>query len=79
MTTLTVHVHQIHPPIPTSSFDYSAILDDYDGAPDSPNQPVGYGKTPDLAIEDLIDQTETNPTHLVIHFNGTIMYMRIEQ
>lgn len=29
---------------------------EYDGAPDAGFQPIGYGKTKDEAVQDLIDQ-----------------------
>jgi hypothetical protein len=39
-------------PIPDRRFDWSAVLDNYDGAEDS-YCPVGYGRTEAEAIEDL--------------------------
>jgi hypothetical protein len=45
-------------PVPSRRFDWSAIDDDtYDGAPDS-RCPVGYGKTEEDAIADLMQQIE---------------------
>jgi hypothetical protein len=44
------------PPIPIRDFDWSAHLDDYDGAPDAGWQPVGHGRTEDAAIADLLAQ-----------------------
>lgn len=43
-----------YPPIPQRSFDWSAHLDNYDGAPDAGFQPVGHGATEDEAVADLI-------------------------
>jgi len=45
-------------PIPTNKFDWSAVLDGYDGAPDAGFQPVGHGATEEEAIADLRDQIE---------------------
>ena len=42
-----------YPPIPVRSFDWSAHLDSYDGAPDAGWQPVGHGSTEAEAIADL--------------------------
>lgn len=38
-------------PIPTNSFDWEAIEDDYE-----PNRPIGYGKTEQEAKDDLQEQ-----------------------
>lgn len=45
------------PPIPLRQFDWSAYdADTYDGAPDSGTRgQIGYGKTEQEAIADLID------------------------
>lgn len=40
-------------PIPRRDFDWCAVTDDYDGAQDS-RCPIGYGRTEDAAIADLI-------------------------
>ena len=45
-----------YPPIPIRSFDWSAHLDSYDGAPDAGWQPVGHGATREAAIEDLVNE-----------------------
>lgn len=38
---------------------YSAIFsNEYDGAPDAGFQPVGYGRSMDKAVDDLIEQDE---------------------
>lgn len=44
-------------PGPTARFDWSAVTDDYDGAPDS-HCPVGRGATEAEAIADLREQLE---------------------
>lgn len=41
------------PPIPIRNFDWVAITDDYDGAPDAGPQLAGHGRTEADAIEDL--------------------------
>lgn len=53
----TTHVY---PPIPERRFDWSATLDDYDGAPDSsgPCSFIGRGPTEQAAIDDLVVQLE---------------------
>ena len=61
MTTHKIDGHVIHteydfPPIPIRSFDWSAVLDDYDGAPDAGPQLVGTGRTEQAAIDDLLCQ-----------------------
>jgi hypothetical protein len=42
-----------YPPIPDRRLDWSAVFDDYDGAPDS-NCPIGHGRTEAEAIADLL-------------------------
>lgn len=44
-----------YPPIPVREFDWSAVTDDYDGAPDA-NCPVGHGATEQAALDDLLEQ-----------------------
>lgn len=45
-----------YPPIPIRDYDWYAIDDDtYDGAPDS-HDPVGWGRTEEAAIADLMEQ-----------------------
>jgi hypothetical protein len=53
-----IHTEHDLPPIPDRSFDWSAVTDDYDGAPDAGWQPVGHGRTEDEAIADLVRQIE---------------------
>jgi hypothetical protein len=43
------------PPIPDRSHDWSAVLDNYDGAPDAGYQPVGHGATEQEAIDNLLE------------------------
>lgn len=45
------------PPIPVRYFDWSAVFEDYDGAPDS-HCPIGRGVTEKQAIDDLIEQAK---------------------
>jgi len=44
-------------PIPMRTADWTAIFDDYDGAPDA-HSPIGYGETKEEAIADLLDTAE---------------------
>lgn len=48
----------VYPPIPERSMDWSAVREDYDGAPDShPSQRrIGHGRTKFEAIADLLEQ-----------------------
>lgn len=46
-----------YPPIPVRKFDWSAVLDGYDGAEDS-HDPIGRGATEKEAVADLIEQLE---------------------
>lgn len=47
-----------YPPIPDRRFDWSAVLRDYDGAPDSkgPDSFIGRGPTETAAVADLLDK-----------------------
>jgi len=47
-------------PGPSANFDWSAVFDDYDGAPDAGFQPIGYGPTEGEAIMDLLEQALEN-------------------
>lgn len=51
---ITEHVY---PPIPERGFDWSAVRDGYDGAPDS-HCLVGRGPTEQAAIDDLLQQEQ---------------------
>ena len=53
----TIHTSNVLPPIPDRRFDWSATEDNYDGAEDSSNRyQIGYGRTEQEAIDDLLDQ-----------------------
>lgn len=43
----------VYPPIPDRRWDWSAVTDEYDGAPDAGWQPHGWGRTEAEAIADL--------------------------
>lgn len=43
-----------YPPIPIRAMDWSAVFEDYDGAPDAGYQPHGTGPTEVQAIIDLL-------------------------
>ena len=45
------HVRCESPPIPTRSHDWSAVHDDYDGAPDAHDDRHVYGATREAVIE----------------------------
>lgn len=55
---LVIITNHDYPPIPIRSFDWSAHLDEYDGAPDAGWQPVGHGTTEREAIENLLLEIE---------------------
>lgn len=44
-------------PIPVNGFDWSAVTEDYDGAPDA-SCPVGHGPTEEAAVADLLEKIE---------------------
>jgi hypothetical protein len=48
----------VYPPIPDRSCDWSAVLLDYDGAPDArgPNACIGRGPTETAAVAHLLEQ-----------------------
>ena len=52
-----IETDYVFPPIPDRRFDWCAVTEDYDGAEDS-NHPIGYGRTEQEAIADLIEQLE---------------------
>src|SRR4029077_10612667 len=52
---LVIQTEHVNPPIATRQYDWSAVLDDYDGAPDAGDQPSGWGPTEQAAIADLLD------------------------
>lgn len=43
----------VYPPIPIRDFDWSAVRDNYE-----PGCPIGYGRTEEAAIADLILQED---------------------
>jgi hypothetical protein len=47
---MKIHTEFVYPPIPSRSYDWCAITDDYDGELGSP---CGWGSTKEEAIEDL--------------------------
>jgi hypothetical protein len=52
--TRIIRTEHVYPPIPVRCYDWRAVFDDYDGAPDAGYQPMGYGKTREEAIAELI-------------------------
>jgi hypothetical protein len=51
---MKIKTSHIYPPIPDRRFDWSAVDDDtYDY-----DQPIGYGRTEEEAIADLLSQLE---------------------
>jgi hypothetical protein len=53
-----IQTTHVKPPIGTRNYDWSAVLDDYDGAEDAGDQPSGWGPTEAEAIADLLEQIE---------------------
>ena len=53
MTTRTIIIHYVFPPIPTRSFDFQASFDD-DEPDDNGHMVCGFGKTPIAAMTDLL-------------------------
>ena len=52
---VTVRTHNVFPPIPVRSFDWSAVDDNsYDGE----GCPIGYGPTEQAAISELMQMLE---------------------
>lgn len=50
---LKVRTECVYPPIPIRDYDWSAVDDNtYDG----PGNPIGWGRTEQAAIDDLIEQ-----------------------
>lgn len=50
---IKVRTEHVYPPIPVRDWDWSAVDDNtYDG----PGNPIGWGRTKQAAIDDLIDQ-----------------------
>lgn len=51
--TRKIITERVNPPIPTTAYDWSATLDDYE-----PGHPIGWGATEAGAIRDLEAQIE---------------------
>jgi hypothetical protein len=54
----TIETEYVCPPIPVRNYDWRAVLDSYDGAPDAGPQYEGTGRTEEAAIRDLLEQLE---------------------
>jgi hypothetical protein len=53
---MNIVTEYIHPPISLRDWDWQAVDDDtYEG---DPRQPIGYGRTEQKAIQDLLEQIE---------------------
>jgi hypothetical protein len=50
----TIKTSNIYPPIPDRRFDWCATTDNYDGE----GSPIGYGRTEQDAVEDLVAEIE---------------------
>lgn len=57
-----INTEFVYPPIPIRNFDWCATFDDYDCDCDQDgyfsHDPVGYGRTKQDAIDDLLEQVE---------------------
>lgn len=52
---ITIHTSYWRKPIPTTSYDWQATYDNYDGAHDSPTRnQIGFGSTEIAAVLNLI-------------------------
>jgi hypothetical protein len=49
-----INLHHVCPPIPSRGYDWQATLDDNEDE----GCPVGFGATPDEAVQDLLEQLE---------------------
>ena len=47
------HLQAVCPPVPFRGFDWSAVHDEYDGAPDAHDGRAVYGATRDEAIAEV--------------------------
>lgn len=47
-------IHFENPPIPIRNFDWCATRDGWE-----PGDPIGWGKIPQVALQDLLDEEET--------------------
>lgn len=64
-TSHTIHTKYDPPPVPFRGSDWTAIFDDYDGAPDS-NYPIGFGATEAEAILDLLDKDDEEEIEAIV-------------
>jgi hypothetical protein len=48
-----VIITEVFPPIPIRTYDYQAVREGY-----HPGDPIGHGRTPDEAGQDLLDEEE---------------------
>lgn len=55
--TLNIITDQTHSSPYVTDFEWTAVWEDYDGAPDAPDYPVGYGRTESDAKAQLIEST----------------------
>jgi hypothetical protein len=63
---IKIVTHYDPKPIPMRQFDWTAVTDNYDGAPDSSNRhQVGYGRTEQEAIDDLKSHLEDDDDEIV--------------
>lgn len=53
-----IKTSNIYPPIPDRRFDWCATTDNYDGE----GSPIGYGRSEEDAIEDLVAEIENRRT-----------------
>lgn len=53
---MKIRTTHVYPPIPIRDFDWSAVDDDTYGG--EPSDPIGWGKTEQEAIDDLMAQIE---------------------
>lgn len=66
-----IHVHYEHPPIPIRTCDWVATLDSYDGAPDAGSQYMGFGRTEEEAVADLVQQVLDDRDPQIIWSDGS--------
>ena len=58
---LVIHTSYDPKPIPIRGYDWSAVLDGYDGGDwETPPDPCGWGRTEEMAIRELLEQLEEN-------------------
>lgn len=48
-----IEISFVHPPIPDRNWDYQAIRKGYE-----PGEPLGWGRTPVVALADLLEQED---------------------